>query len=140
MTTADTEQNLSVEIGVKSILAHNKLRLNLTAYIFEMTDQQLTAVGGEFNSATLLNADKTKGHGLEADIEWIPSGNWFMTFGASWNPTEIVDSDLTVAPCGGGCTVTDPGDRRSRATSTATACRTPRSTSSTASSTSGRTR
>jgi len=108
VTTADTEQNTSFEIGVKSILADNKLRLNLTAYIFEMTDQQLTAVGGEFNSATLLNADKTKGHGLEADIEWIPSGNWFMTFGASWNPTEIVDADLTVAPCGGGCTVTDP--------------------------------
>ena len=108
VTTADTEQNTSFEVGVKSILADNKLRLNLTAYIFEMSDQQLTAVGGEFNSATLLNADKTKGHGLEADIEWIPSGNWMMTFGASWNPTEIVDADLTVAPCGGGCTVTDP--------------------------------
>jgi iron complex outermembrane receptor protein len=108
VTTADTEQNTSFEIGVKSILAQNKLRLNLTAYIFEMSDQQLTAVGGEFNSATLLNADKTTGHGLEADIEWIPSGNWMMTFGASWNPTEIVDADLTVAPCGGGCTVTDP--------------------------------
>ncbi len=108
VTTADTEQNTSFEIGVKSILADNKLRLNLTAYIFEMRDQQLTAVGGEFNTATLLNADKTKGHGLEADIEWIPSGHWIMTFGASWNPTEIVDPDLTVNPCGGGCTVTDP--------------------------------
>ena len=108
VTTADTEQNTSFEVGVKSILADNKLRLNLTAYIFEMTDQQLTAVGGEFNAATLLNADKTKGHGLEADIEYIPSGNWMMTFGASWNPTEIVDSGLTVAPCGGGCTVTNP--------------------------------
>ncbi len=38
---------------------------------------------------------------LLADIEWVPSANWFMTFGASWNPTEIVDEDLTVAPCGG---------------------------------------
>jgi len=108
VTTADTEQNLSAEIGFKSILAENRLRLNLTAYIFEMSDQQLTAVGGEFNSATLLNADKTKGHGIEADIEWIPSANWMMTFGASWNPTEIVDPNLTVIPCGGGCTVTDP--------------------------------
>jgi iron complex outermembrane receptor protein len=108
VTTADTEENLSGEIGIKTILAENKLRLNLTAYIFEMSDQQLTAVGGQYNSATLLNADTTKGHGLEADIEWVPSGNWFMTFGASWNPTEIVDEDLTVAPCGGGCTVTDP--------------------------------
>ena len=108
VTTADTEQILSGEIGFKSILAGNKLRLNLAAYVFEMQDQQLTAVGGEFNAATLLNADKTKGHGLEADVEWIPTGHWIMTFGASWNPTEIVDENLTVAPCGGGCTVTDP--------------------------------
>jgi iron complex outermembrane receptor protein len=108
VTTADTESNLSFEVGVKSILAQNKLRLNLTAYIFEMSDQQLTAVGGETNTATLLNADTTKGHGLEADIEWVPSGNFFLTFGASWNPTEIVDPGLTVNPCGGGCTVTDP--------------------------------
>jgi iron complex outermembrane receptor protein len=108
VTTADTESNLSFEIGVKSILAQNKVRLNLTAYVFEMSDQQLTAVGGTENTARLLNADKTKGHGLEADMEWFPSANWMMTFGFSWNPTEIVDEDLTVAACGGGCTVTDP--------------------------------
>jgi len=31
-----------------------------------------------------------------------------MTFGASYNPTKINDPNLTVAPCGGGCTVLDP--------------------------------
>ncbi len=108
VTTADTEEILSAEIGMKSILADNRLRLNLSAYIFELDGQQLTAVGGEFNTATLLNADKTEGYGLEADIEYIPTANWLMTFGMSFNPTKIVDKDLTVAPCGGGCTVTDP--------------------------------
>ncbi len=110
VTTADTEEILSMEIGMKSILADNRLRLNLSAYIFELDGQQLTAVGGEFNTATLLNADKTEGYGLEADIEYIPTANWLMTFGMSFNPTKIVDKDLTVAPCGGGCTVTDPLD------------------------------
>ncbi len=108
VTTADTETILSGEVGIKTILAENKLRLNLTAYIYEVDGQQITAVGGEFNTATLLNTDTTEGHGLEADIQWTPSGNWLMTFGASWNPTEIKDPNLTVAPCGGGCTVTDP--------------------------------
>lgn len=108
VTTADTETILSTEIGVKSILADNRLRLNLTGYIFEVDGQQLTAVGGEYNTATLLNADKTEGYGFEADIEYIPSAKWLMTFGMSYNPTKIVDEDLTVAPCGGGCTVTDP--------------------------------
>jgi len=110
VTTADTEEILSAEIGMKSILAENRLRLNLSAYIFELDGQQLTAVGGEYNTASLLNADKTEGYGLEADIEYIPTANWLMTFGMSFNPTKIVDKDLTVAPCGGGCTVTDPLD------------------------------
>ena len=108
VTVADTESILSAEIGIKTILAQNRVRFNLTGYIFEMDDQQVTAVGGEFNTATLLNVDKTEGYGLETDIQWTPTGHWLMTFGASWNPTEIVDPNLTVAPCGGGCTVTDP--------------------------------
>ena len=108
VTVADTETILSFEVGIKTILAENKLRFNLTGYIFEIDDQQVTAVGGEYNTATLLNADKTEGYGLETDIEWTPTGHWLMTFGASWNPTEIKDPNLTVAPCGGGCTVTDP--------------------------------
>jgi len=108
VSVADSEDIISYEIGAKTILADNRLRLNVTGYWFEMSDQQLTAVGGEFNTATLLNADKTEGHGLEADIEWTPSGHWLMTFGASWNPTKIKDPNLTVAPCASGCTVLDP--------------------------------
>jgi iron complex outermembrane receptor protein len=108
VTTADTEKIISGEIGIKTILADSKVRLNLTGYMYEVDGQQLSAVGGEFNTATLLNADKTNGHGIEADMQWTPSGNWLMTFGYSWNPTEINDENLTVAPCGGGCTVTNP--------------------------------
>jgi len=108
VTVADSEEIISFEIGAKTILAENKLRLNVAAYTFEVTDQQITAVGGENNTAALLNAAKTEGYGLEADIEWTPSAHVFMTFGASYNPTEIKDPNLTVAPCGGGCTVLDP--------------------------------
>jgi len=114
ITTADTESNLSFEVGVKSILAQNKVRLNLTGYIFEMSDQQLVAVGGDINVARLLNADKTKGHGIEADFEWYPTANWMISMGASWNPTEIVDDSLSVATCA-SCTVTDPINGEGRA-------------------------
>ena len=108
VSVADSEEIISFEAGAKTILAENRLRLNVAAYWFEVSDQQITAVGGEFNTATLLNADKTEGYGLEADIEWTPSGHWLMTFGASYNPTEIKDPNLTVAECGGGCTTLDP--------------------------------
>jgi iron complex outermembrane receptor protein len=108
VSIADTEEILSTEIGIKSILAENRLRLNLTGYVYEIDGQQVTAVGGEFNTATLLNVDTTEGYGFEADIQWIPTGNWLTTFGLSYNPTEIKDRGLGVPPCGGGCTVTDP--------------------------------
>ncbi|MEJ2188580.1 MAG: TonB-dependent receptor [Acidobacteriota bacterium] len=108
VTTADTEDIISFEVGIKTILAENRLRFNLTGYVYEVDGQQVTAVGGEYNTATLLNVDKTEGYGLETDIQWTPTGHWLMTFGASWNPTKIKDPNLTVAPCGGGCTVTDP--------------------------------
>jgi iron complex outermembrane receptor protein len=108
VSVADTEDILSFELGIKSILAERKLRLNLTGYWFNVNDQQITAVGGQYNTATLLNADVTEGYGAEMDMEWTPSGHFLATLGASYNPTEIQDPNLTVAPCGGGCTVTDP--------------------------------
>jgi len=110
VTVADTEDILSFEAGVKSILADQRVRLNLTAYWYEINNQQITAVGGVTNTARLLNADATEGYGLEADIQITPSAYWFMTFGASYNPTQIKDPNLRVAACGGGCTITDPTD------------------------------
>jgi len=52
VTVADSEEIISFEIGAKTILAQNKLRLNVAAYVFEVDGQQITAVGGEFNTAT----------------------------------------------------------------------------------------
>jgi iron complex outermembrane receptor protein len=108
VSVAKAETIKSFEIGMKSILADQRLRLNLTAYVFRMDGQQLTAVGGQYNIATLLNAKETDGHGFEADVEYVASANVFMSFGLSYNPTEIKDKNLTVAQCGGGCTITNP--------------------------------
>jgi iron complex outermembrane receptor protein len=112
VSVADTEKILSGEIGIKTILADRRLRLNLSGYLFEVDGQQITAVGGAANIATLLNTDKTQGYGLEVDMEWTPTANWLATFGFSYNPTEIQDPNLRVAACGGGCTITDPIDDR----------------------------
>ncbi len=108
VTVADTEEITSLELGIKTILADSRLRLNLTGYYYEVDGQQVTAVGGEYNTATLLNVDTTVGYGVEADIEFTPTAHWLTTFGLSYNPTEIKDHNLAVTPCGGGCTVTDP--------------------------------
>ena len=108
LSVADTEEIFSVEAGFKSEPVPNRLRINGTVYRFEVDGQQITAVGGEFNVATLLNADKPQGYGVEADINWAPNRSWLLTFGGSYNHTEIDDPDLAITPCGGGCVVLDP--------------------------------
>jgi iron complex outermembrane receptor protein len=108
VSVADEEEILSTEVGLKSELFDRRLRLNLTAYRYEVDGQQIVAVGGQFNTATLLNADQTEGYGFEADVEIAPRPEWLVTLGISNNNTEIQDENLTVAPCGGGCTILDP--------------------------------
>jgi len=108
LSIADTEELTSTEVGVKTELLERTLRLNAALYHYTVDGQQMTAVGGQFNVATLLNADKTEGYGVEADINWMPAPAWLATLGVSYNHTEIDDPNLTVAPCGGGCTVLDP--------------------------------
>jgi iron complex outermembrane receptor protein len=108
LSVADTEEILSGEVGVKTELMDRKLRLNAAVYRYEVDGQQMTAVGGQFNVATLLNADKSEGYGFETDINFAPTREWLFTLGVSYNHTEIKDENLAVTPCGGGCTVLDP--------------------------------
>ncbi|MEA2570710.1 MAG: iron complex outerrane recepter protein [Acidobacteriota bacterium] len=108
LSVADTENLLSTEVGFKTELNERTLRLNGAIYRYTVDGQQMTAVGGQYNVSTLLNADKTEGYGFESDINWLPAPEWLATLGVSYNHTEIKDPRLTVAPCGGGCTVLDP--------------------------------
>ena len=118
VTTADSENTMSYEAGVKTILFDRRLRFNLTGYYFKTKDLQLSAVGGNTNANLLLNADAVKGHGFEAELEARPVTGLTMTAGLSYNHTKIDDDDLTVAGCGGTrvdtfpntsvCTLLDP--------------------------------
>jgi iron complex outermembrane recepter protein len=107
VSVAHEEKITSGEIGLKTEIAQ-KLRLNLDTYLYQVDGQQIVAVGGQYNTATLLNADKTNGYGFEADLNWAPTARWLFTLGTSYNHTEIDDPNLAVSPCGGGCTVTNP--------------------------------
>jgi len=48
------------------------------------------------------------GRGFELDAQAYVTDHLLLTLGLSHNDTEIQDDSLAVAPCGGGCTVTDP--------------------------------
>jgi iron complex outermembrane receptor protein len=107
LSVAHEEKIKSAEIGLKSELADRKVRLNLATYKYQVDGQQLVAVGGAGNIATLLNADKTDGYGFEADITLLPTSKWLINLGTSYNHTRIDDPNLGVAVCF-ACTVTDP--------------------------------
>lgn len=108
VSVADSETINSFETGFKADVLDGRGRVNASVYFFEMEDQQLTAVGGEANSNTLLNADTTSGYGFELDTEWVLTDSLNASFNLSYNNTEIEDSGLEVAACGSGtCTVTD---------------------------------
>ncbi len=111
---AAEEEILSVEVGLKSEFNNRRVRFNLTPYWYEVDDQQLTAVGGQFNVATLVNADKVEGYGFEMDLQLAPRPEWLLTFGLSNNSTEIQDRVLAIAPCA-LCTILDPFDANGNA-------------------------
>jgi iron complex outermembrane receptor protein len=107
-TTADSELVTSIETGFKSTMLENTARIDGSVFYYVVDDQQLTAVGGTGNVASLLNADKAVGYGFELDSEFWATED--LVFGASlsYNHTELQDDTISVAGCGGGCTITDP--------------------------------
>jgi iron complex outermembrane receptor protein len=106
-SAAQSETVISYEAGFKSTLLNDTLRFNAAAYTYEVSDIQLTAVGGAGNLVQLINADKGKAWGLEVDAEWAPLDNLVFTGGFSYVDSEIDDPGLAVGVCA-QCTVTDP--------------------------------
>lgn len=108
-STAQSETSTSYEAGFKSEFSDGRARVNATAFYYEVSDLQLSAVGGGGNLVQLVNADQGVGYGFEVDSEFLVGENLLLTAGFSWNETELQDSGLEVAPCGSGqCTPTDP--------------------------------
>ena len=107
ITVADAETITSVEAGVKADLFDRRGRVAFSIYDYTVKDQQLTVVGGNSNVNRLINADKTKGRGVELDVEAAISPSLRLTGSTSYNYTQIRDASLSVNRCG-SCTITDP--------------------------------
>jgi iron complex outermembrane recepter protein len=115
-SVAESETIDSIEVGFKSFLADNRVRLNGSVYYYEIKDQQLTAIGGASNLVQLINADKGIGMGFDVDGEFLVTDRLLLTAGFSYNDTEIEDNQLVAATCGTGfCTVLDPVNANGRA-------------------------
>lgn len=107
-TVAGPETVLSFEAGVKADFWDKRARISAGLFHYRVKDQQLTAVGGTGNANILLNAEKSVGQGFELDLQAYLTDSLLVTFGSSYNDTEIQDADLEVAQCGALCTPLDP--------------------------------
>jgi iron complex outermembrane receptor protein len=101
---AQSEDNTSYEGGVKADLFDRMVRVSLDGFYYDVSHQQLTAVGGASNQTALLNARKTIGDGVEADLWVHPTPNLTLTAAGSYNHTKIEDPTLAVGVCA-QCTV-----------------------------------
>jgi len=107
-TTAPEETIISYEAGFKATLAENRLRWNGAAFYYDVSDLQVTAVGGSSNSVSLQSLDEVIGYGFETDIEWLASENLTITAGLGYAHTEINDTGIRIATCGfDQCTLQD---------------------------------
>ena len=109
-STADTETLTSFELGFKSTLLDKRMRWSADIYTFGIDDQQLTATGGVGNTNEILNADHTKGWGVETELEVLITENFRISGNLSYNDTEIDDPNLLAEQCGSNpsCTGLDP--------------------------------
>ncbi|NRR34173.1 TonB-dependent receptor [Oxalobacteraceae bacterium] len=107
ITVADSETITSYEAGVKADLFNRRARASLSVYNFDVKNQQLTVVGGTSNITKLINAAKTKGRGVEGELEGFVTNQLKMSVGGSYNFTRIEDPTLRLAVCR-TCTPLDP--------------------------------
>jgi iron complex outermembrane recepter protein len=110
---ARSEDNISYETGIKAELFERRASVAFDVYYFNVSHQQLTAVGGAANVTQLLNAAHTIGKGAELDFEAHPLSNLLVNLSGSYNYTRIEDPTLAVAPCfnfgpGAACTPLNP--------------------------------
>lgn len=108
VSVANSEKNISTEVGIKSDLWEKRARISANLFHYDLKDAQLTAVGGGANFNQLLNAAKVTGQGAEVDFQAYLTDNLLFSVGGSINDTEIKDANLRTVVCGSGCTFTDP--------------------------------
>jgi iron complex outermembrane receptor protein len=112
----DPEEADSFELGMKSDLFGNSLRLNLAAFYVEYTDLQLDSVVPVEDSdigqeSVITNAGEVTSWGIEADMLWLVTEGLTIdgTLGYLDSEYDKFDCDLDRNPANGNedCTVLD---------------------------------
>lgn len=99
IAVARSENNISYEAGIKSDLWDRRARIAFDVFYYDVSHQQLTAVGGLANTTTLLNAAHSIGQGAEVEFSAQLTPTLSFNISGSLNDTKIKDKNLAVGHC-----------------------------------------
>lgn len=99
--TFNPEEAEGFEVGFKSTLANNQLRLNLTAFTYEVKDFQVDFFNSPVFAFNTLTAD-AKTEGVELELEYAPYAVPGLNITAVLNYNDARYSDFPEGPCYGG--------------------------------------
>jgi len=71
----------ALEAGWKQTLLEGRLRINAAAYYYDYTDLQVEQIIN--TSLFIRNAPKSRIHGVEAEITWVPDSQWEFNLNVS---------------------------------------------------------
>ncbi|GAB2898130.1 TonB-dependent receptor [Microbulbifer echini] len=90
----DQEDVVNLEVGLKSNLFDNRVRLNASVYAYEYKNlQELDLVGVPIPSYNLRNAD-AEGTGAEVEVQWAATDSLFIAGNYSYLDTEFTDYQI----------------------------------------------
>lgn len=97
----DPEKGRGFEAGVKTTLADNQLRFNVTAYSYEYTNLQIDYFNAQVFAYVTYNAGKARSKGIETELEFAPRGVPGLTLRGSLNYNQSRYRQF-LAPCYSG--------------------------------------
>ena len=112
--TFNPEKGRGYEIGLKTTLADNQLRFNVTAYTIEYTNLQIDYFNSLIFAYVTYNAGKARSKGIETEVEFAPRGLPGLTVRGTLNYNQSRYNDFITACYNGqsraqGCNLTSAG-------------------------------
>ncbi|HEX8058272.1 MAG TPA: TonB-dependent receptor [Novosphingobium sp.] len=104
--TFDPERARGFEAGIKTTLADNQLRLNLTAFTYKYLDLQVDFFNSPIFAFQTLTAD-AKTSGVEVEFEYAPRSVAGLNLHGSLNYTDAHYTKFPNAPCYAGQTIAE---------------------------------
>jgi iron complex outermembrane receptor protein len=94
------------ELGFKATLLEDTVEFNVAVFLYEWQDQQLFETD-QNGLPTTLNIEETELKGLEIDVKWAPSANFYIQTGFGITDTEIIAPGAEAESTG---SAVSPGD------------------------------